>query len=82
MEITALSDIWDLALSSVPYVLVYLAIAAGFMVMSSFVAGYNLETWASNEVVDSLLWPLSLATLAGVFCRVGVEAVRRKFSKN
>lgn len=52
------------------YVCYYFIISLSFWLINSVVAGFIGEKWSWRDGLDSILWPLSLATLVGLVLRI------------
>ena len=60
----------------IEFIQIYVLIGLAFLVLNSFIAGYNATTWVKQDFIDSLFWPLSLAILAGLSVRLLIEKIK------
>ena len=49
---------------------IYGIIALVFLMINSVFAGYSGRDWNLTDLKDSILWPLSLGVLIGLFIRI------------
>lgn len=60
---------------------IYFSIALGVLIINAVLAGYYGNQTTLNDVVQSIFWPVSLATLLGLLVKVAVEAYKEELQK-
>lgn len=61
-----------------PYVGTYVYIGFAVWLINSVTAGYNGTTPNKDDFFQSVLWPISIATLVGLVIRIAVEKIKAK----
>lgn len=59
----------------------YLLIVFVFWMLSAFACGFAVKRPKAEDFYDSILWPISIATLLGNVTRVVVEKIKQKPKK-
>ena len=56
----------------------YSIVAFIFWLILSMIAGYSGKTSNLTDAKDSLIWPISVAILIGLFIRIAVENYKKE----
>lgn len=59
----------------------YFIVAFCVLIVNAILAGYFGKQPTMDDVVQSLFWPISLATLLGLLVKVGVESYKEEQQK-
>lgn len=59
------------------YVYYYIVISFMFLIINAVLAGFSGNTLLKEDYKDSVLWPISLAIILGVFMRIGLTYLRK-----
>lgn len=62
------------------YFITYVLIAAAMMSINAAVAGFKGGQWNMDDVIDSILWPLSIAMLVGLIARISFDKYNERLA--
>ncbi len=60
---------------------IYFSVAVFTLMLNAMIAGYNGTQINKDDVIQSIIWPISLATLFGLLARIGIESYREEVNK-
>jgi hypothetical protein len=63
------------------YILYYVIISAGMLLINAFVAGFNGVDIDKKDLIGSIFWPIQLSTLIGLLLRILIENKKDKNGK-
>lgn len=59
----------------------YFSVALFTLLVNALIAGYKGQTITLDDVIQSSIWPVSIASLIGMLVRVGVESYKEEAAK-
>jgi hypothetical protein len=59
----------------------YFVVAFCVLIINAVLAGYQGMQPTLNDVMQSVFWPVSIATLLGLLIKVGVESYKEELQK-
>jgi ABC-type thiamin/hydroxymethylpyrimidine transport system permease subunit len=63
------------------FVIFYFCVAFGVLIVNAILAGYYGTQTSFNDIIASLFWPVSVASLIGLLIKIGVEAYKEEQQK-
>lgn len=64
-----------------PLINFYFVVALVVMNINAFLAGYHGVRITMDDVIQSVVWPISIAALLGTLVRIGVESYKEESRK-